>query len=206
VSLLSCPFCNELFVTGEGKKCPVCGIALVAFERLPTSDGSDEDDLPSQPEWEPLGSTFLGRGRGALAALALAGLAAFFLPWVHVTLPDIVTYTGSDIARRIGWVWGAAVGWLTILPTVLSRQSVMQMRGARVAVSFLGAVPGVTVLVLFAQPPHAAHGVPLRFSFEWGLYATLALSIAAVAFGLLFGGKVEDIAVRRGTSAGQVVH
>jgi hypothetical protein len=206
VSLLSCPFCNELFASGERKKCPVCGIPLVPFESLPTSDSSDEDDMPRKPEWEPLGSTFLGRGRGALAALALAGLAAFFLPWVHVTLPDVVTYTGSDIARRIGWVWGAAVGWFTMLPTVLSRQSVMQMRGARVAVSFLAAVPGVTVLVLCAQPPHAAHGVPLRFSFEWGLYATLALSVAAVAFGLLFGGRVEEIAAHRETSAGQIVH
>jgi hypothetical protein len=80
------------------------------------------------------------------------------------------------------------------------------MRGARVVVSFLAAVPGVTVLVLFAQPPHAAHGVPLRFSFGWGLYATLALSIAAVAFGLLFGGRVEKIAVNGETSAGQIVH
>jgi hypothetical protein len=178
----------------------------VHFESLRATYGSDEDDLPRQPEWEPLGSTFLGRGRGLLAALALAGFAAFFLPWVHVTLPDIVTYSGSDIARRIGWVWGAAVGWLTMLPTVLSRQSVMQMRGARVAVSFLAAIPGVTVLVLLAQPPHGAHGVPLRFSFEWGLYATLALSTAAVPFALLFGGRVEDIPVQSGPSAGQIVH
>jgi hypothetical protein len=82
----------------------------------------------------------------------------------------------------------------------------MQMRGARVAVTFLAAIPGVTVLVLLAQPHHGAHGVPLRFSFEWGLYATLALSTAAIPFALLFGGRVKDIPVQSGPSAEQIVH
>jgi hypothetical protein len=207
VALLACPFCRELFQPGERSTCPVCAVKLVAFEKLPTSDDAlHEDGLPRQPEWEPLPVTYLGRGRAALAALAVAGLVAFFSPWVHVTMPDIVTYSGFALARRLGWAWGAGVGWFVLLPTVLSRRTIMHMRGARVAASFLSAVPGITTAILLARPPHGSHGVPLRFAFEWGLYATLALSAVAVGFALVFGGRIEDIALRRGTSAGQVVH
>jgi hypothetical protein len=103
-------------------------------------------------------------------------------------------------------VWGAAVGWFVLVPTVLTRRSIMHMRGARVAASFLAAVPGITAGVLLTRPPHGSHGVPLHFSFEWGLYATLALSAAALGSALFFGGRVDDIALRRGSSAGQVMH
>jgi hypothetical protein len=182
-------------------------MALVGLEKLPPShDAESEDGVPRQPEWEALPLAYARRGRGALAALALAGVAAFFLPWVHLTMPDITSYSGFALARRLGWAWGAGVGWFVLLPTVLSRRSIMQMRGARVASAFLAAVPGVTAAILLARPPHGAHGVPLRFSFGWGLYATLALSAMALGFSLFFGGRVEDIALRRGTSAGQVVH
>jgi hypothetical protein len=207
VALLACPFCRELFQADERVTCPVCAVKLVGFEKLPMSDDAlHEDGLPRQPEWEPLPVTYLGRSRAALAVLAVGGLVAFFSPWVHVTMPDIVTYSGFALARRLGWVWGASVGWFVLLPTVLSRRTIMHMRGARVAASFLSAVPGITAAVLLARPPHGSHGVPLRFSFEWGLYATLALSVVAVGFALVFGGRIEDIALRRGTSAGQVVH
>ena len=65
---------------------------------------------------------------------------------------------------------------------------------------------GVTAVLLLARPPHGGHGVPLRFTFAWGLHATWACSAVALAFALFFGGRVDDIRVRRGTSAGQVVH
>jgi hypothetical protein len=123
-------------------------------------------------------------------------------------MPDIVSFSGMQLARRTAWGWGfgAGVGWFVLLPTVLSRRSVMKMRGARVAAGFLAAIPGVTVAVLLARPPHGVHGVPLHFTFEPALYATLALSVAAVAVACFFGGRLDDIAVTRGTSAGQVVH
>lgn len=208
MSLLACPFCREMFPRKEQQgPCPVCGVPLVALEKLPPShDALSEDGIPPEPEWEPLPVTFLRRGRGALALLAVAGLVAFFSPWVHETMPDIVTYSGFALARRLGWAWGAGVGWFVLLPVVLSRRSVMTMRGARVAASFLSAVPGLTAALLLARPPHGLHGVPLRFAFSWGLYGTLGLSLLALGFALFFGGRVDDIAVRRGTSAGQVVH
>jgi hypothetical protein len=210
MSLMACPFCRDMFERSERRDqpdCPVCGVALIAFEALPPSDEAlSEDGVPREPEKEALAATYLGRGRGLLAGLALAGLAAFLLPWVHVTLPDVVSLSGFDLARRLGWVWADGVAWFILIPTVLSRRSIVQMRGARVAAAFLAAVPGTTVAVLLARPPHATHGVPLRFTFEAALYATLLLSAAALSVALLFGGRADDIRLRRGTSRGHLVH
>jgi hypothetical protein len=80
------------------------------------------------------------------------------------------------------------------------------MRGARVAAAFLAAVPGTTVAVLLARPPHGAHGVPVHFTFGPALFATLGLSIVALGAAILLGGRADDIRVRRGSSAGQLVH
>jgi hypothetical protein len=207
VALLACPFCREMFERSERQACPVCGVSLVAFEKLPVSEEAlSEDGVVREPAWEPLPAAYLRRGRGPLAVLALAGLFVFFAPWVHLTMPDVVSYSGFALARRLGWAWGAGVAWFVLFPTVLSRRSIMKMRGARVAASFLAAVPGVTAALLVARPPHGAHGVPVQFTWEWGLFATLAISVAALGFALAFGGRADDIALRRGTSAGQVVH
>jgi hypothetical protein len=207
VALLACPFCREMFERGESPTCPVCGVSLVAFEKLPISDEAlSEDGVTRQPEWEPQALTYMRRGRGALALLALVGLFVFFAPWVNLTMPDVVSYSGFELARRLGWAWGAGVAWFVLFPMVLTRRSIMKMRGARVAASFLAAVPGLTAALLLSRPQHGAHGVPLHFTWGWGLFATLAASVVALAFALFFGGRVDDIAIRRGTSAGQVVH
>jgi hypothetical protein len=196
-----------MFARQERNTCPLCGVALVAFEKLPASEEvRSEDGIPREPEWEPLPATYLRRGRGALAVLGALGLAMFISPWVNMTMPDVTTYSGLDIAHRLGWVWAAGVAWMVLLPTVLSRRSIMQMRGARVAASFLAAIPGTTAALLLARPPHGSHGVPVRFTFGWGLQATLALSLVALAVALFFGGRIDVIRVKRGTSAGQVVH
>jgi hypothetical protein len=207
MALLACPFCRELFEKGEREKCPVCGVALQPLEKLPPShDAQSEDGVPLAPEAEALPAGYLGRGRGLLAAIAAAGLVAFFLPWVHLTMPDIVSLSGFDLARRLGWSWGAGVAWFILVPTVLSRRSILQLRGARVAAAFLAAVPGTTVAILLARPPHGAHGVPLRFSFGASLYATLGLSLVGLVVAALLGGRTDDIRLRRGSSTGQLVH
>jgi hypothetical protein len=207
MALLACPFCREMFEKGEHGGCPVCGVPLVAFEKLPPSaDALDPDEIPCRPEDERLPATYLGRGRGLLVALALAGLAVFWLPWIDVTMPDILSLSGFSLARRLGWAWGSGCAWFILVPTVLSRRSILQMRGARVAAAFLAAIPGATVAVLLARPPHGAHGVPVRFTFAPALYGTLALSAVALGVSLFFGGRLDDIRVRRGSSAGQLVH
>jgi hypothetical protein len=207
MSLLACPFCREMFGRGERTTCPVCGVDLVAFEKLPASaEALQEDGAPPDPLAEVLPRAYLGRGRGLLVALATLGLVAFFLPWVNVTLPDIFSLSGFALARRLGWAWGSGVAWFILIPTILSRRTIQHLRGARLAASFLAAVPATTVAILVARPPHGSHGVPLRFTFGLGLYSTLALSLVAIAAGALLGGRADDIRVRRGSSAGQLVH
>lgn len=206
MALLACPFCRELFQEGERGSCPVCAVALVAFEKLPPSAEALQEDLPVEPQHELLPATYLGRGRGLLAALALAGLVAFFLPWVDLTMPDVVALSGFALAQRLGWAWGAGVAWFILVPTVLSRRSIFQMRGARVAAAFLAAVPGTTVAILLARPPHGTRGVPVHFTFGLALYATLGMSVLALGVAALLGGRADDIRVRRGSSAGQLVH
>jgi hypothetical protein len=196
-----------MFQKDEHAKCPVCGVSLVAFEKLPVSaEALADDGIPVEPEDELVPRTYLGRGRGPLVLLGLVGIAAFFLPWIEVTLPDVVSLSGFSVARRLGWAWGAGVAWSVLVPTVLSRRTIRQMRGARVAAAFLAAVPAITVAVLLARPPHGGHGVPLRFTFAPALYATLGLSVVAFIVAALFGGRSDDIRLRRGSSAGHLVH
>jgi hypothetical protein len=205
--LRACPFCREMFDTREQRACVMCGVPLVALDKLPPSpEGSEEESALEDPAQVRLPLTYLRRGRGLLLALAVAGLFAFALPWIEVSLPDIVTYSGLDLAHRLGWVWGAGVAWLVLIPTVGSRRSIAQMRGARVAATFLAVIPGLTAFVLLARPPHATHGVPLRFAYGWGFFASLALSPIATIVGCLLGGRVDDIRVSRGSSQGQTLH
>lgn len=183
-----------MYTAGEATKCPTCGLDLSPVSKLPPSyDVAMEDDLPAEPEWETLPLTYWRRSRGALTLLGIAGAAAFFLPWVHVRTPEIETLSGYDIARVLGWVWGCLVGWVTIIPTVLSRRSIMKMRGARVAASFFSAVPLVTALVLMARPPRGAALVPVRFDYGIGIYATIAVAVVALGFAVRFGGRLDDL-------------
>jgi len=207
MSLLACPFCREMFPKGERTKCPVCGVDLVPFDTLPLSDDAlGEDGIPREPDTELLPLAFPGRGRALLAGLSVAGLVAFFLPWIDVTMPDVFSMSGFVLARRLGWAWGAGVAWFILLPMVVTRRSIRKMRGARVAATFLAAVPGTTAAILLGRPPHGSHGVPVRFTFEAGIYATVVLSLVAVVAALFFGGRADDIRVARGSSSGKLVH
>jgi hypothetical protein len=211
VSLLACPFCREMFEQGEAKTCPVCGMALAPFEKLPPSYDAQHDEagVPTAPEIEAFSFTYLGRGRGALALLAAIGLVLFFLPWVRMTMPYIDAVSAFDMARhRIGWLWAAGVAWIVLIPTVLSRRTILQLRGARVAAAFLSAIPAVAVVVLLARSPKRAGGglVPIVYTWNWPIYAMLGVSLVAIAFSLRLGGRIDDIKVGRGSSKGQAVH
>jgi hypothetical protein len=209
-NLVACPFCRELFGKGEAEVCPACGLPLQDMTKLPPShDALAEDDfgIPTEPHLETLPVSYMGRGRGILLVLSLVGLVAFFAPWVHQTSPEIAVRSGADLARRIGWIWGALVGWFVLLPTVASRRSIDKMRGARVAAAFLSAVPLLTASILWLLPPRAGR-VPIRFELGWGLYLTWAVGLVATAVSVRFGGRVDDISVRRGglSGKGQTLH
>jgi hypothetical protein len=193
-----------MYQDGESTTCAVCGVALVPFKELRGSSDEPEEEVDPLDERFPV--LFAGRGRGALALLSLTGLALFFLPWIHLVLPEIADLSGFFLSRRLGWSWGAAVAWVVLFPTIASRRSIRQLRGARVAAAFLAAVPGTTAAILLARRP-AAGPVPLSFSFAWPLPAMLVVSVVAVAVAILaLGGRVDDVKVRRGSSAGETLH
>jgi hypothetical protein len=87
----------------------------------------------------------------------------------------------------------------------MSRRSIVQMRGARVAAAFLSCVPAVTIAVLLARPQRSGI-IPVRYTFDWPLWTTLGISLVAVIFAARLGGRVDDIRVARGSSVGQQVH
>ena len=208
VGLLACPFCREMFEEGEAKACPVCGMELTQFEKLPVSLDAIHDDggVPLTPELEPLSWKYMGRGRGPLVVLSLIGIVLFFLPWVRLTLPYIDAKSGFDLAhQRIGWLWASLCGWSVLVPTVMSRRNIAQLRGARVAAAFLSAIPAIAVTILLSKPPHGGI-VPVRYTWDWPIYAMLAVSLTAIAFAVRLGGRVDDIKVTRGTSTGQQLH
>lgn len=206
MGLIACPFCREMFELGEAKECPICGMKLVAFEKLPPSlETHDEFGLPRDPLHEPLPWTYTGRSRVALAVLALVGIALFFVPWIHQTLPDEYHFSGFLLARRIGWVWGAGVGWLVLVPTVLSRRTIAQMRGARVAAAFLSATSLVSCANLFFFPPHSPHYKP-HFTFEPAFWLTAIVSLVAIILSFKLGGRADDITVTRGNVANEALH
>lgn len=208
MALLACPFCRELFELGEAKACPVCGVPLTKLEKLPLSHDAlhDEGGVPLAPELEPLPWTYFGRGRGLLTLTALAGLAFFFLPWVHLTMPDDVFKSGFTMAHeRIGWAFATLAAWVVLIPTVLSRRTIAHLRGARVAAMFLSAIPAITALILLMKPPRGGI-IPVRYTWEWPIYATVAASALGIALAIRLGGSISDIKVNRGSSEGQVLH
>lgn len=187
--------------------CPACGLLLTDLAKLPPSpalEDADDDDfgIPREPHLEPLPPFFLARGRGALLGLCFLGLAAFFLPWVHMSAPDVQVLSGADLAKRAGWIWSAAVGWFVLLPLVLTRRSIDQMRGARVAAAMLSAIPAVTASVLMLFPPKSKL-VPLAFEWGLGIQASLALGVVATVVAIRFGGTIHDLPATRGRVVGR---
>lgn len=204
--LLACPFCRELYQPGEAKVCPTCGLSLTPMSKLPLSyEAQLEEPWPEKPEWETLPWAYWRRGRGALVVAGLLGVALFFVPWIHVTAPEVATYTGFDLARALGWIWGCLVAWVMLVATAASRRSVAKMRGARVAAALFCAVPVVTVIVIALTPPSSGV-VPVRFTYVWPFYASAVLGALALGFAVRLGGSLSDLPVPRGGSHGETLH
>ncbi len=209
VPLDACPFCRELFESGEASVCPTCGLALTDLQKLPPSPTLrlelDEWERDLGPEHDRFSWRYLGRGRGAMLLVAAVGITLFLLPWVDMTLPYTQKLTGWDLARRMGWSWGAFVAWGVLVPTVASRRTIAALRGARVAAAFLSAIPALTAAILLAFPPHSSL-IPITIAFDWPLYATIAVSLVGVVAGVRLGGRVDALVATRGSSAGETLH
>jgi hypothetical protein len=188
----------------------LCGVKLVPFERLPPSaDALAEEPptFPTLPEDELLPWTYLGRGRGALLALSLLGIALFFSPWVVIEIPEEAVRSGFDLARgRAGWLWGGVTGLFILVPLVLSRRTIHKLRGARpIAVAFSAMTLGEVVMLISMPPP--ARRVPLELHFAWGLYASGIVSLACTLVAIWLGGALPPLPARSAeSSAGETLH
>jgi hypothetical protein len=207
-SLYACPFCRQLFPQGEAKLCPECGLELRPLHELPPSVEALalEREPPLPVEQEVLGWTFLGRGRGALLGVAVAGLALAFAPWLRETSPEVRVLSGFEFAHELPWLWAAPVAWFIMLAIVVSRRTVYHMRGSRLAVMLLGLMVLMTVLWRILLVPASGPLVPRRFEWGWGLYASGLLAAAALALGWRFGGSPEDMPTRQPRRGDETLH
>jgi hypothetical protein len=198
MALVGCPFCHELYPEEEANSCPMCGVPLRAVEKLPPSYEARlqaaAELAATAPEDRPVPLLYFRRGRGALVVIALLGLAAFFAPWIELSVPDEMVYTGLTLARVRGtWFFGAAIGWFIMIPLVLSRRTVYKMRGVRIITAMFAALSVVEAAQLLLMPPRGRPYVPVVFEWRYGVYATLVLGALGVFFGARFGGRLDDI-------------
>ena len=206
--LYACPFCRQLFAPGEVELCPDCDIKVTRLAELPPSLEAQllepEDQTPPEDERHEL--AYVGRGRGALIMVALFGIGAFFAPWMHETAPDIRTLSGFEFARELPWLWAAGIAWMVMLPLIVSRRTIRQMRGARVAVGFLAAMVLMTVLVRLLAPHTPLRFIPHHYSWVWGMYMSGFLGAIALALAVRFGGSLAEMKTRERRRGYETLH
>jgi hypothetical protein len=206
--LTACPFCRQLFDASELTRCPDCGLALKELAKLPPSYDAliEYPEEPIPPHMETLPWTYLGRNRGLLLLLALAGLGAFFAPWIRETAPEIQTLSGYGLARIRGYFWAPAVAYFVMIPLVVTRRSIYKMRGARVAVGFLAGIVLTTVVIRFGFTPKSTLLRQVHVEWGWGLYATGLIALAALAAAIGFGGRLDDLPTAQQRRGDETLH
>jgi len=194
--LLSCPFCRELFADDEGPKCPECDLPLVPIHQLPLSREAQAEagDELDPPEDQTLPLAYLGRGRGALMLVTVLGFVLFFQPWVTLLRPDPIALSGRDLAGgNAPWLWGGAVGWFILLPLIVSRRTVTELRGVRAIAVMFAALTLGEGLMLLLRPPIEHGYFSAGLEYAWGLYANLGVSSLGIYLSLRLGGSLEDL-------------
>lgn len=206
--LIACPFCRQMFEAGEARACPDCGLGLESLAKLPPSYDAKVEypDEATPPHMESLPWTYLGRNRALLVVLAVAGLAAFFAPWIRETSPELRDLTGYGLAQLRGYFWAPAVAYFVMIPLVLSRRSIYKMRGARVAVAFLAGIVLTTAAVRLGFSPKSTSLRPVQVAWMWGLYATVGIAVASLAAAVGFGGRLDDIPTKVRREGNETLH
>jgi hypothetical protein len=195
-SLLACPFCRELYDSGEAEMCPVCGVVLKPLAELPPSLEVREQlaaELEQvHPGDRPLPWHDMGRNRGLIALGAALGLVSFFAPWIVLVKPELRTLTGFDLFSTRGyWFASGALGWFICIPLVLSRRSVYQMRGVRAVVGLFCSLTACQVALLLVLSPNS-QAIPLEYHWGWGFYTSAALSVATTLLAVRLGGVIPE--------------
>lgn len=176
--------------------CADCGVGLVPMHSLPPPAEQDPEDAepPVLPEDQLLPWSYMGRGRGLLLLLCVAGLCAFFTPWVEVIRPELSLRSGFDLARgRAGWLWGGAAAYFVLIPFVLTRRTIARMRGVRLVTVMLTALTALEVGMLLLLPPRGRGLVPVHIEWRWGLYVSLGVSVVAAIAATRFGGSLPEL-------------
>jgi hypothetical protein len=206
--IFACPFCRQLFTRGEVRVCPECDLKVKPLAELPPSHEAEliDPNDTTPPEDEVKSWLYSGRGRGGLTLVAAVGVAVFFAPWLHESAPEIRTWSGFEFSRQLGWIWAGGLGWFTMLPLVVSRRTIRQMRGARVAVAFLAAMVLLTVATRMAIAPTPHPLIPLRYHWGWGMYAAGFLSVLAIAMATRFGGSTTDMETKQQRPRDETLH
>lgn len=194
--LLACPFCRELFERAETEQCPQCEIPLSPLHELPPSLDALEEEAVNwerdRPEDEVRAIYDLGRGRGALLAVAVLSLLSFWLaPWVEMTSPHAELRSGYSLARGpIGWLWGGAIAWFVSIALVVSRRTIRQMRGVRAILVLFSAMTLAEIVMLVALSPEGGREVYFGYAWAWGLYLSFALGAVGAVIAARFGGAI----------------
>jgi hypothetical protein len=186
-----------MFDAAEAEQCPDCDIPLQPLHQLPPSLDAVEEEAQSweqNPPEDQLRPWYdLGRGRGLLLGVALSSLLAFaFTPWVDISSPHAELRSGYSLARGpLGWLWGGAIAWFVSLALVASRRSVNQMRGVRAILMLFSAMTLTEVVMLVALSPGGSRELHVAYEWSWGLYLSLALSVAGIVGSARFGGPLR---------------
>ena len=186
-----------MFDAAEAEQCPECDIALQPLHQLPPSLDAIEEEARSweqdPPEDQLRPWHDLGRGRGLLLAIAVGSLLSFaFAPWVDISSPHAELRSGYTLARGpLGWLWGGAIAWFVSLALVASRRSVNQMRGVRAILMLFSAMTLSEAVMLVALSPSGSTLVHFAYEWSWGLYLSLALSVAGMVGSARFGGPLR---------------
>jgi hypothetical protein len=179
------------------ERCPDCGVDLVPFQSLAPSPEAQLElealeaetpvEMRTRPFWD------VGRSKGLLLLCALLGLASYALPWFSQTAPETRVLTGFQLARHhVGWLWGGAIGWFILIPLLLTRRTIVAMRGVRMISAVFASMTALEVLVFVNMTASRQNQVLVQFAWLWGIWVSSFVSATGTCAALTLGGSLPE--------------